>query len=91
MMHTIKHPPVMVRQYFQCRYAEPEYSFDFYWYGSKEDRTYGCLVSKNGKLWSYMEQATLDGFASMRPNEPFMPCTKKNSHFDPLGLKVPCQ
>lgn len=85
--HHIKNPPTVVRQFFECTYAGAEFSFEFYWYGSKENKIYGCRVYKDDKLHSYIHQGTQDEFSQARPNEPFTPYTKTNDTHDPLGLK----
>ncbi len=84
--YKIKNVPIVVKQFFDCLYAGPEFTFQFYWYGPKEDKIYGCMVYQNNELYSYANQGTEDDFAKARPTDSLMPYTRFNSHDNPLGL-----
>ena len=47
--HKVKKVPKEVRQHFEDIYQGTEYSFEYQWWGEKENKKYGCLISENGK------------------------------------------
>lgn len=57
--------PAVVKQFFDTKYPGKEFSFDFYWYGKKDDKTYGCFVYRNGELYSYFYQGNKEDFQNM--------------------------
>lgn len=63
--YPIKKVPEIITQYFDKKYPPVNgFTFDFYKYFN-HDKTvtyYGCFVRKNGELWSYADQGTIEEF-----------------------------
>ncbi len=72
-IHFVYHIPDEITKYFNEKYSKSEgFTLErVYWYHShdKNEKYYGIVIYKNGKLFSY-PQDTLQGFLNSLPQEP---------------------